>query len=576
MTDDAFTPTAEQDAVVRHKGPAFVVACPGAGKTRVMVERSQTILRRGDGRGIAFLSFTRAAVSELERRLRHAGLLASPPFPHFIGTFDSFLWANFLAPFGVPGFAGAPRLIPDIDDRSVRPFPNARELPLSCFDRETGLLIAEAARRYGFAPPLGQQQGYQTVARRMRERFRGRGEVSFDDVRAISKARLAEPALSARLAPVVAARYAEVIVDEAQDCSGDDLDIIKWICTSGSIVKIICDPDQSIYAFRGGVTEQLLAFRATFPPDQQLRMTGNFRSSQTICNAVTALRPAATRGEVDRALGPHKDVQIPVYLLTYQGSVRSEIGSQFRTLIERHGLSPSESPVVAKTAGSCSNAAGQPYGEESGYSSCRLAAAVCGFHHAVDGTDRSACIERVHAIVLEVEGHLGEKTYKQFIASGAIEPDSWRPRILQLIAELRYTPERFATPQAWLERARALLQPSLLPGGRSIAQRLPMRADLGTMLSTPPATLCPGRTVHSVKGLEFPAVCVVLTSTTAGRILDYIERGQHPEMAEEARILYVGASRAMQLLAIAVPQSQKDRLASLLGRTGTLTETLAI
>lgn len=178
--------------------------------------------------------------------------------------------------------------------------------------------------------------------------------------------------------------------------------------------------------------------------------------------------------------------------------------------------------------------------------------------------------------MLEVEGLLGEKTYKQFMASAAIEPDSWRPRILQLITDLRYTPERFATPVDWLGHARALLQPSLLPGGRSIAQRLPMRDDLGTLLSVPPAVLCPGRTVHSVKGLEFPGACVVLTSGTAKRILDYIEDGQHPEIAEEARVLYVGASRAMQLLAIAVPQSQKDRLASLLGMTGTLTETIAI
>ncbi len=66
-----------------------------------MVERARQLLGgRPTGRGIAFLSFTIAAVSELEDRLRREGLVESPAFPHFIGTFDAFLWQFLIAPFG--------------------------------------------------------------------------------------------------------------------------------------------------------------------------------------------------------------------------------------------------------------------------------------------------------------------------------------------------------------------------------------------------------------------------------------------------------------------------------------------
>ncbi|MFQ6756909.1 UvrD-helicase domain-containing protein, partial [Cereibacter sphaeroides] len=64
----AYKPTLEQEAVVLHDGCAFVTACPGAGKTRTLVERARRLL--ADRRGVAVLSFTNAAVDVLEARLR--------------------------------------------------------------------------------------------------------------------------------------------------------------------------------------------------------------------------------------------------------------------------------------------------------------------------------------------------------------------------------------------------------------------------------------------------------------------------------------------------------------------------
>lgn len=110
-----FVPTDEQARIIAWNGSAFVAACPGAGKTRVLVERARRLLKSEISKqGIAFLSFTEAAVSELEDRLRREGLLLSPTLPSFIGTFDSFLWRFLVAPFGIPGSTARPKLIPDM------------------------------------------------------------------------------------------------------------------------------------------------------------------------------------------------------------------------------------------------------------------------------------------------------------------------------------------------------------------------------------------------------------------------------------------------------------------------------
>ena len=134
-----FVPTKEQSRIIAWNGSAFVTACPGAGKTRVLVERARRLLKSEISKqGIAFLSFTEAAVSELEDRLRKEGLLLSTTLPSFIGTFDSFLWRFLVAPFGIPGSTARPRLIPDMESREVIPYANATPLAFGCFDRVTG------------------------------------------------------------------------------------------------------------------------------------------------------------------------------------------------------------------------------------------------------------------------------------------------------------------------------------------------------------------------------------------------------------------------------------------------------
>ena len=78
-------------------------------------------------------------------------------------------------------------------------------------------------------------------------------------------------------------------------------------------------------------------------------------------------------------------------------------------------------------------------------------------------------------------------------------------------------------------------------------------------------------TIHSVKGKEFPAVCVVTTTTLKG-ILDYLETGEPEEQAEEGRKLYVAASRAERLLVFAAPKTQAERLATHLRGQGASVE----
>ena len=83
-----------------------------------------------------------------------------------------------------------------------------------------------------------------------------------------------------------------------------------------------------------------------------------------------------------------------------------------------------------------------------------------------------------------------------------------------------------------------------------------------------PPTGMPWGTIHSVKGREFePVVLVIpqqLVPNSEGKsCLDLWAEG---EDGESRRVLYVGATRARQLLFVAVHRSHAERVAGLLDR----------
>ncbi len=148
-------------------------------------------------------------------------------------------------------------------------------------------------------------------------------------------------------------------------------------------------------------------------------------------------------------------------------------------------------------------------------------------------------------------------------------PDVWRPQVLQVAEALRFDPVRFATVDAWLACARQLLAPCLpADSEQTINQRLRRNVDIANVLINAPLTGHSAHTIHSVKGMEFPAVCVVLSSATAKGIMDSLVGQTGAADNEEVRKIYVGVSRAQRLLVIATPKSQAKRLVSLLQSTG--------
>lgn len=564
--------TDEQIAIVDHEGSAFVSACPGAGKTFCILERARKVLLRSQThRGIAFLSFSNSAISELQKRLARDGILRYPEFPHFVGTFDSFIWHFLVQPFGLEGCNYPLRIIPDTGELIIKPFQGAQELKLHCFDRHTGKINREKADKVGFRR---NPSGYETVARNLRIKLLKNGHLDFSDVRRIANQNLEDEVFSNRLGCVLGARFEEIIVDEAQDCNPQDLSIISWLRITANIsTKVVCDPNQSIYGFRGGVSNELFKYALTFAESDRLSLTGNFRSSRHICRVVHMLRAPSQRGDVDIARGKFEDCNLKIQILSYRGrGVSNQIGSAFASCINESSIDLDNCKLTAKTHSSGSKAIGSFAGTFGQSLSLRLASAVMKFQYAGSAKDKLEAITETHSIIMKISERLQGRTYHQVVSEDNLETLSWRGHVVKILQSLRFEKTEGHTRHEWILRARSALNVFLPAGAGGIAQQLRNESKLDEILAKASTTEVQVRSVHEVKGKQYQGICIVLTSATAKGILTHLESEPDESMAEEARVLYVAASRAQKLLVFACPKSQSARLARHISSSGAMVQ----
>jgi len=405
-------PTPQQRAFVEHPEEAFVQACPGGGKTRTIVERVQAMAPGLKPRkGIAVLSFTNSAIDEFLAKCRTLRLDAMCRHPNFVGTFDSFVRQFFITPCGLKDVAVRPTVVDSWNTLGIEIRLRGRAtfrgpgVSLDRFDPITNAIDAALIGYNGLrAHVLANRAAYVQAARQARSGLRNQGYVSAADARVEAVARLSDPAWSASLGRAIAARFHELIVDEAQDCNPLDLELLTWLRGHGLRVTMVSDVDQAIYGFRQGDPTNLSTFAATYDAASNLELSGNFRSSPAICRCAATLR---SRAEPDQALGENAAVTLPIYILKYEGSPPpASIHIVFNNLSHQANIAAAAQMVLAHARSSARNACGLRTESEGGDSKVARLARAAGTYHAkaTSGRAREACLVTVEEALLDLMG----------------------------------------------------------------------------------------------------------------------------------------------------------------------------
>jgi DNA helicase-2/ATP-dependent DNA helicase PcrA len=303
----------QREAVLAAEGPVLILAGAGSGKTRVITTRiAHLVLERGVlPDSILAVTFTNKAAGEMRERAQ--AMLGGRALGAWIATFHSFcvrllrreataagLRRDFLIYDEADQLAVVRQALRELDV-SERLHPPRRVLSrISAAKNRPRRARAEApAPEDGaFAASL-----HERIAARYAELLGRAAALDFDDLLLRAVALLAG---DEAVRGAWQRRFRYLLVDEYQDTNRAQYELVRLLAGSSGNLTVVGDEDQSIYSWRGADLQNILDFEGDFPGARVLRLEQNYRSTQAILDAASALvaHNVQRKGKTLRAVNP--------------------------------------------------------------------------------------------------------------------------------------------------------------------------------------------------------------------------------------------------------------------------------
>ena len=284
----------QKAAVEANDGPILIFAGAGSGKTRVLTHKMYFLINKGLYRpeNILSVTFTNKAAKEMKERVM--GLLKKDDLPITIGTFHS-VFARVLRVEAKhlkisPHFA-----IYDVQDQldllkvilkeknitKDQVTPNQARNQISYLKNK--MIMPEAQSRK--ARTIIEKKIVEIYSS-YQKALRKNDALDFDDL-------LLLPIELFDQNPKILAKYQRkwkyIHVDEYQDTNRPQFYLLTKLAQKNEQICVVGDDDQSIYGWRGADVTNILDFEKFFPSCRIFTLEKNYRSTQQILDAATAV-----------------------------------------------------------------------------------------------------------------------------------------------------------------------------------------------------------------------------------------------------------------------------------------------
>jgi len=297
----------QREAVETTEGPVLILAGAGSGKTRVITYRIAYLIEHKGvmPESILAMTFTNKAAAEMGERVEKlvGGLSIAKPV---ISTFHSFcvrvLRRDIEAlriPPATPGQAPLGHtknfVIYDESDQQALVKQTMKRLGLE--DKELTPRTVLGRISWAKNHMLGPQELYLQSAdpkseriahlyEEYRKELRKANALDFDDL-LLEAVRLLKSAASVR--EYYNRRFQYLLIDEYQDTNRPQYELMRMLAGERHNVCAVGDEDQSIYSWRGADIRNILEFEQDFPEAKIIRLEQNYRSTQNILQAASAV-----------------------------------------------------------------------------------------------------------------------------------------------------------------------------------------------------------------------------------------------------------------------------------------------
>ena len=297
----------QREAVETTEGPVLILAGAGSGKTRVITFRIAYLIEHKGvmPESILAMTFTNKAAAEMGERVEKlvGGLSIAKPV---ISTFHSFcvrmLRRDIEAmriPSSVPGQPpiGHTKKFVIYDESDQQSVVKGVMKRLGLDDKQltprTVLGRISWAKNHMLDPQELYLQSADPKTERIahlyeeyKKELRKANALDFDDL-LLDAVRLLKAAPQVR--EYYNRRFQYLLIDEYQDTNRPQYELMRMLAGDRHNVCAVGDEDQSIYSWRGADIRNILEFEQDFPEAKIIRLEQNYRSTQNILQAASAV-----------------------------------------------------------------------------------------------------------------------------------------------------------------------------------------------------------------------------------------------------------------------------------------------
>ncbi len=295
----------QREAVETAEGPVLILAGAGSGKTRVITYRIAHLIEAMGvmPESILAVTFTNKAAAEMGERVEKltGGMSIAKPV---LATFHSFcvrVLRRDIEHLRIAPAAGTPighsKSFVIYDENDQQSLVKAAMRRLGLDDKQ--LTPRNVLSRISWAKNhmLDPQEVYLNSNDPKTERIAHIYEIyrkellkanalDFDDL-LLETVRLLKSVAEVR--DYYNRRFRYVLVDEYQDTNRPQYELMRLLGQSHQNVCAVGDEDQSIYSWRGADIRNILEFEEDFPNAKIIRLEQNYRSTQNILEAASAV-----------------------------------------------------------------------------------------------------------------------------------------------------------------------------------------------------------------------------------------------------------------------------------------------
>lgn len=284
---------AQNLAVSTTEGPLAVIAGAGSGKTLVVTKRIAYIIYEGLAapEEILAVTFTNKAAKEMSERVEElvGETLAGGIW---MGTFHS-ICSRILRQYGDVGDIPTNFTIFDQDDQTTLIKAILQDMDIDRSQVTPGYVRSRISRYKNDV--IGPQKVKVTnpldelvvmIYTEYQKRLRAMNALDFGDLIILAIRLLKDfPDLREGLSD----RFRYILVDEFQDTNIAQYDLITLLTNEDMNICVVGDPDQSIYGWRGACIDNIEKFLSMSPPPKLLSLERNYRSTQKILDIANSL-----------------------------------------------------------------------------------------------------------------------------------------------------------------------------------------------------------------------------------------------------------------------------------------------